>query len=135
MANHHTLRVRFVASNEASRQKGLMFAEPLADDEVVLFAFPHNDRFAFWNKNVSFGLTLAFLDENGRALEFADLDAHSEKPVAPSSEVRFVVEAKQGSLDRLGISKGDIFQYENGNLRISSGVENEIRTAARRRAR
>ena len=52
--------IRFIADNDAKRSKGLMFAEPLEDNEVVFFIFPHSDFLSFWNKNVSFDLSLAF---------------------------------------------------------------------------
>ena len=35
--------IRFIADNDAKRSKGLMFAEPLEDNEVVFFIFPHSD--------------------------------------------------------------------------------------------
>ena len=39
-----------------------MFAEPLDENEVVFFEFNFPDNHSFWNKNVDFGLSLAFLD-------------------------------------------------------------------------
>ena len=118
-------RLRLVANDNASREKGLMFADPLAEDEVALFVFPHSDRYAFWNRNVSFGLTLAFLDENGRVVDTKDLEAQSESMVSPDADARFVVELKKGTLEKLGAKKGDTFLYENGALKLSRHGENE----------
>jgi len=109
-------RIRFIADNDAKRAKGLMFAEPLEDDEVVFFIFPCSDNLSFWNKNVSFDLSLAFLDDTGRVVDFGELKAESEKPVASSRPSRFVVEAKKGAFDKNGIDIGDIIKYHNNNL-------------------
>ena len=80
------------------RSKGLMFAKPLGEDEVVFFAFDYPDCYSFWNKNVDFGLSLAFLDKDYEILDIKDMDAHSEKSCVPkSNNVQFVVEANQGT--------------------------------------
>ena len=109
-------RIRFIADNDAKRAKGLMFAESLEDDEVVFFIFPYSDNLSFWNKNVSFDLSLAFLDDTGRVVDFGELKAESEKPVASSRPSRFVVEAKKGAFDKNGVKIGDIIKYHNNNL-------------------
>jgi len=113
------LNIRFVASDNDSRAKGLMFADPLADDEVAFFVFPTNNRYSFWNKNVPFGLTLAFLDENGRIVEFADMDAQSTEPVCPTREARYVIEAAKGAFEKAGICTGDIVNYSSGKLHVT----------------
>jgi uncharacterized protein len=104
--------IRFVASNNAERSKGLMFAKPLDENEVALFVFPHNDRFGFWNKNVPFKLSLAFLDENQQIVDIKDLDELSEKTVYPDREARYVVEAKNGIFERLNIKLGDYLVHD-----------------------
>jgi len=58
------LDVRFIAKDDHSRAKGLMHAKPLEEFEVAYFIFPVEDCHSFWNKNVDFSLTLAFLDKN-----------------------------------------------------------------------
>lgn len=95
-----------------------MFASPLADDEVALFVFPHAERYAFWNKNVEFGLDLAFLDENGRVVDLKSMDAGSEDTVRPGAAAKFVVEASRGTFDRLGIGKGDSLLYRDSGLSV-----------------
>lgn len=95
-----------------------MFASPLAEDEVALFVFPHAERYAFWNKNVEFGLDLAFLDENGRIVDLKSLEAGSEQSVRPDSAAKFVVEASRGTFDRLSIGKGDSLLYRDSGLSV-----------------
>lgn len=100
--------VRFVANNNATRQKGLMFAEPLDEYEVVYFDFPNEDQHSFWNNNVDFALSLAFLNKKNEIVDFKDLKAKDKKLVSPDSyDVKYVVEAKHGIFDKLGIKIGD----------------------------
>ena len=100
--------VRFVADTEKTRRKGLMFAKPLEEYEVVYFIFDYPDGYSFWNKNVDFPLTLAFCDGDGKILDFKDLDANSEKSVGPdSNKVKIVVEANKDTFEKLGIKVGD----------------------------
>jgi uncharacterized membrane protein (UPF0127 family) len=112
-------RIRFVADNDEKRTRGLMFAEPLEDDEAVLFVFPYADRYGFWNKNVSFGLSLAFCDDQGRIVHLADMNPDDPTRVEPQTDdVRFVVEVKRGAFAKLGVVKGDLIEYADNNLRI-----------------
>jgi hypothetical protein len=109
-------RIRFIADTDSKRSRGLMFADPLEDDEVVFFIFPFSDFLSFWNKNVSFDLSLAFLDDMGRVVDFCDLKAESEKPMASSRPARFVIEAKKGAFDKMGVKAGDMFDYSDNTL-------------------
>lgn len=99
--------VRFVAANDSTRSKGLMFSEPLKPREVALFVFDKPARHAFWNKNVTYPLSLAFLDSEGDIVDFADLDAYQSDNVSPRIAAKYVVEAPKGAFRDLGISVGD----------------------------
>jgi uncharacterized membrane protein (UPF0127 family) len=56
-----------------------MDAEPLDEYEVVFFTFDYPDCYSFWNKNVSFPLSLAFLDKNYKIVDIKDMEARSEE--------------------------------------------------------
>ena len=100
--------IRFLANNDKLRTKGLMFEEPLENFEVVVFKFDYPDCYSFWNKNVSFPLSLAFLDDKYRIRDIKDMEADDPKSVYPeSSKIVFVVEANKGTFDKLGIKIGD----------------------------
>jgi hypothetical protein len=110
-------KIRFVANSPEKREKGLMHANPLDEDEIVLFVFPNENNYSFWNKNVPFDLSLAFLDENGKIINMKDMDALSERSVcADSYNIKHVIEAKKGAFDNFNIKKGDIFYYKDSKL-------------------
>lgn len=100
--------VRFVANDDASRSKGLMFAKPLKEYEIAYFKFPREDCYSFWNINVDFSLSLAFLNSESEIVDFQDLEKQSAKSVSPNSNnVKFVVEANKGLFEKLDIKVGD----------------------------
>ena len=100
--------IRFIANDDQSRAKGLMHAKPLDEYEVVYFIFPYKDCHSFWNKNVDFSLSLAFLNDKNEIVDFQDLEKQSPKSVSPNSnEVKFVVEANKGIFKKLNINIGD----------------------------
>ena len=111
------LDVRFVAKNDHTRAKGLMHAKPLEELEVAYFVFPTVDCHSFWNKNVDFSLTLAFLDKDDEIVDFKDLEKQSPKLVSPNSNrVKFVVEANKGLFEKIGIKIGDKLILKNNKL-------------------
>ena len=112
--------VRFVANNDKLRTKGLMNAEPLDEYEVVYFEFDYPDSYSFWNKNVSFPLSLAFLDKNHKIVDIKDMEADDPKSVGPdSNSVVFVVEANKGLFKKLGIGVGDKLLLKGNKLILS----------------
>ena len=112
-------KIRFVANSNSLREKGLMFADPLEDDEAVFFIFPYEDKYSFWNKNVSFPLSLAFLDNRNRILDILDMDAHCQKGCTPCSNfVKYVVEVPSGAFKKRSINVGDRILQKDKHLHV-----------------
>jgi uncharacterized membrane protein (UPF0127 family) len=96
-----------------------MFAEPLEDDEAVIFIFNTPDKYSFWNQNVSFDLSLAFLDEDSRIVDFVDLNKNDSTMKSPkSSKVRYVVEARKDAFKDNDIKIGDRIWYKDRELQV-----------------
>ncbi len=115
--------IRFIADNDKMRSKGLMHADPLEENEVAFFVFDYPDCYSFWNKNVDFGLSLAFLDKDYKILEIKDMEAQSEKSCCPkSNNVMFVVEANKGTFDDLGIKIGNSFVLKDQILILDKTI-------------
>ena len=99
-------KIILYANTDEKRTKGLMFHDPIGDDEVALFTFPKEGDHSFWNENVSFPLTLAFCDASGKILSMRNMDAMSRQACrAGNQHIKYVIEAKAGALD--GINVGD----------------------------
>lgn len=109
--------LRLIADNDKLLQKGLMHSEPLEDFEVAYFIFPSKGKHSFWNKNVSYPLTLAFLNSDHEIVDFKDMEAEQTKSVSPDSNfVKYVVEANKDTFKELGIKVGDKLEYKDNKI-------------------
>ena len=61
----------------------------------------------FWNNNVPIDLRVAFLDGDGRILEFVTLEARSQEVRRPAQPYRYALEMPAGRYAELGIEVGD----------------------------
>lgn len=55
-----------IADDSASRERGLMYRQTLADKQGMLFVYPSLKRQAMWMKNMRIPLDVIFLDDDGR---------------------------------------------------------------------
>jgi uncharacterized membrane protein (UPF0127 family) len=114
----HSFQVQ-LATNDASRAKGLMLRKSLAPDHGMLFAFPYQAEQSFWMKDTLIPLDMLFFKKD-RKLVSVQLDVPPCKadpcPTYPSSKpVTYVLELAAGTVARLGIVQGDRFSL-SGDL-------------------
>jgi len=99
-----------VAATELERNRGLMFRNKLEDGKGMLFVFETDQRVAFWMKNTSLPLSLAYIGSDGRILQILDLQPFSEQSRPSERSVRFALEVPQGWFSRAGLKVGDTFE-------------------------
>lgn len=98
-----------IAADEASREQGLMKQKTLGKDEGMLFIFPVPQRVAFWMKDTSLPLSVAYLNASGRILEMHDLKPFDEHSLLSSSAaVVYVLEASRDWFSEHQILPGDV---------------------------
>lgn len=98
----------FIADTPARRQRGLMYATGLPPANAMLFIFENPPvHSGFWNDNVPIDLHVAFLDAEGRILEFVTLEARSREIRRPSQPYNYALEMPAGRYAELGIAVGD----------------------------
>ncbi len=97
-----------VADEPDERRSGLMFRDSLAADSGMLFVMPRPERAAFWMKNTTLPLSVAYISPGGVIVEIHDLEPLDEKPV-PSAfpNIAYALEMKQGWFAENGILAGD----------------------------
>lgn len=94
-----------------------MHSEPLEKYEVAYFVFPYKGMHSFWNKNVSYPLSLAFLNSDNEIVDIKDLGAEQTESVAPDSNfVKYVVEANKDTFKELDIKVGDKLEYKDNKI-------------------
>ncbi len=100
-----------IADDESERSAGLMFRESMDDDHGMLFVFPQTKEAGFWMKNTPMPLDLIFIGEDGRVRGVLPGEPFSEAVISPGKPVRFVLELKRGTADKVGIKDGDLIRH------------------------
>ena len=111
----HAFQVQ-LATNDAQRERGLMYRASLPADQGMLFVFPYEAPQSFWMKNTLIPLDILFFDKD-RKLVSMQLDVPPCKadpcPTYPSGKpATYVLELAAGTVAQLGISTGDSFSLE-----------------------
>lgn len=115
----HLLNIKLLCSTHEAQRKGLMFHEPLSLYDCAFFIFNHLDNHSFWNKNVSFPISLCFLDENFKIQDIGELKEHQETPCRSKYPLtKYVVEGHIDLPKELNIKIGDFFFPEKDKLKV-----------------
>ena len=97
-----------IADDDAERQRGLMFRDPLADDRGMLFQFPDVAERGFWMHNTPSPLDIIYIDPRGRIVSIAKNATPQSDAVLPSNgPASGVLELRAGRTDEIGAKAGD----------------------------
>ena len=95
-----------VARTNAQRQTGLMHRPSMAQTEGMLFVFDEPATQCFWMKNTRLPLTAAFVADDGRIVNLADMKPQTTDSHCSTQPVRYVLEMNQGWFNKKGIKAG-----------------------------
>lgn len=95
-----------VAQTPVQRQIGLMHRRAMPMHEGMLFVFEQPSTQCFWMRNTLLPLTAAFVADDGRIVNLADMEPLSEKSHCSTEPVRFVLEMNQGWFAKRNIGAG-----------------------------
>lgn len=106
VAGMHVIQAELAAS-PAARQRGLMHRERLEPNAGMLFVFEDAASHCFWMRNTTVALSIAFIGDDGRIVNIADmepLDEHNNH--CAERPVRYALEVNQGWFAAHGIEAG-----------------------------
>lgn len=119
------LNIRFIAKNQNDLSKGLMHSSPLDFDECALFSFGYTGDHSFWNKNVSFPISLIFLDDNFQVKHIGELLAEQEKACRSGYPlIKYVLEGHKNLPKEYDIQIGDFCLLADNKIKIVKGNRN-----------
>jgi uncharacterized membrane protein (UPF0127 family) len=88
--------------------QGLMFRRAMAADAGMLFEFDHLEPASFWMKNTVIPLDMLFIAPDGTIADFHERAVPmSLDPITSDRPVRAVLELNGGTVEKLGIKRGD----------------------------
>lgn len=96
-----------VASTPAQRQIGMMMRTQMAPHEGMLFVFEQPARQCFWMRDTLLPLSIAFIEDDGRIVNTAEMQPRSDEAHCSARPVRFALEMNRGWFDKRGIKPGD----------------------------
>jgi hypothetical protein len=97
-----------LATNDAERERGLMFVKSLPEGQGMLFDFKRDQPVSFWMHNTYIPLDMIFIASNGRIMHIAENAKPLSDDLIPSQyPVRAVLEVIGGTAEKLGIKPGD----------------------------
>ena len=103
----HAFRVQ-LATNDAERERGLMFRKELPEGHGMLFDFETVQPVTFWMHNTYIPLDMIFIRGDGRILRIAENTEPLSTRIIPSNgPVRAVLEVIGGTARKFGIAPGD----------------------------
>ncbi|UFS56950.1 DUF192 domain-containing protein [Comamonadaceae bacterium M7527] len=95
-----------VAQTPQTRATGLMHRQSMPDQEGMLFVFERPDMVCFWMKNTLIALSAAFIADDGRIVNIADMAPQTTEPHCTKEPVRFVLEMNKGWFAKRGLGAG-----------------------------
>lgn len=104
-AGMHNIQAE-VARTPLQTQTGLMFRREMAPHAGMLFVFDGLAPRCFWMKNTLLPLSIAFIADDGRIVNIADMQPQSEQSHCAAQPVRFALEMNQGWFAKRGIKDG-----------------------------
>jgi uncharacterized membrane protein (UPF0127 family) len=105
-----------VASDEATREQGLMYRDQLAEDRGMIFLFPQPGIYPFWMKNTLIPLDMIWIDGNHHVVDVAanvpPCKADPCPSVPPKGSALFVLETAAGVAAKHRVAKGAPLRFE-----------------------
>ena len=95
-----------LARTDQQQEIGLMMRAEMAAHEGMLFVFRDKAPRCFWMRNTLLPLTIAFIDDDGRIVNLADMKPRSEDSHCAAKPVRFALEMNQGWFSKRNIAAG-----------------------------
>ncbi|MEI6851051.1 MAG: DUF192 domain-containing protein [Candidatus Saccharibacteria bacterium] len=103
-----------LALNDVEREKGLSGTEELQSDQILLMAFPYEDKWSIWMKDMNFPIDIVWLN-SAKKVVFIKLNATPESypdKFLPKTNASYVVELPAGTVESKSIKVGKFAVFE-----------------------
>jgi uncharacterized membrane protein (UPF0127 family) len=104
-AGMHVIQAE-LAVTPLQKMIGMMHRRTMGTNEGMLFVYDTASQQCFWMRNTLIPLTIAFIGDDGRIVNMADMAALDETSHCSDKPVRFALEMNQGWFAKRGIKPG-----------------------------
>ena len=105
-----------LATDDATREQGLMYRDQLASDQGMLFFFATSGNYPFWMKKTLIPLDMIWLDENRRIVAIKHNVPPCKADPCPSYDPnaigKYVLEVASGVAARHALANGQTLRFE-----------------------
>jgi len=106
-----------IATDDDSRERGLMWRRSLTPGQGMLFVFPGPAEHSFWMKNTLIPLDMVFIGQDERVVGVVANAAPGDlTPVGPRARSVYVLEVPGGWAAQLGIDAGSKVEIEGTSM-------------------
>lgn len=96
-----------IADTATTRMTGLMHRTHLPEDSGMLFVFPVAGMHCMWMKDTIISLSVAFLNEAGEIINFADMIPTTHTAHCAMRTAKYALEMNSGWFEQKKINAGD----------------------------
>jgi uncharacterized membrane protein (UPF0127 family) len=111
----HSAVIVEVASDDPTREQGLMYRDHMADDRGMIFLFPQAGEYPFWMKNTLIPLDMIWMDADHRIVHIAhDVPPCKADPCPnypPNAKASSVLELAAGVAAKHHLKDGDVLRF------------------------
>lgn len=115
LPDHYAVIVE-VASDDATREEGLMYRDHLADDRGMIFLFLQPGEYPFWMKNTLIPLDMIWMDADHRIVHVASnvqpCKADPCPNYPPNAKASSVLELAAGVAAKHHLADGNVLKFE-----------------------
>jgi hypothetical protein len=104
-AGMHVIQAE-LALTPTQQMIGMMHRRQMGANEGMLFVYDEPHRLCFWMRNTLIPLTIAFLADDGRIVNTADMKPLDESSHCAAEPVRYALEMNQGWFAKRGLKPG-----------------------------
>jgi uncharacterized membrane protein (UPF0127 family) len=104
-AGMHVIQAE-IARTMTQQMVGMMHRTTMGTNEGMLFVYDEPQVHCFWMRNTRLPLTIAFIADDGRIVNLADMKPFDESSHCAAEPVRFALEMNQGWFAKRGLKPG-----------------------------
>ena len=115
----HSAIIVEVASDDPTREQGLMYRDHMAEARGMIFLFPQVGEYPFWMKNTLIPLDMIWIDSDHRIVHIAhDVPPCKADPCPnypPNAKAASVLELAAGVAAKHHLKDGDMLRFDGMN--------------------